>query len=383
MKRLLFLFTLTSFIPALSQNCFRVKIQKNDKEYKSTNFYFKTVIDSRADSGNTIGEVYTGHLNIHQCAAFKKNLSVTVRDFLQKTYTNTSAPAYLVKVNILYIEEILTKNQDDIGKVNAELEFYRYTNNNELIYITKISKSIEDKFPDATYSHDNRLKRILLSSVSEFEKILKNDSTSFTTKISQSKLEKVQVKKPVSLSKKLIDTNKESYKFIMQLQGYGGTTTKGVGFRIGSYFFLKQKPTIGIGPTISWDYFALNKNVPIPNNVIVNYNIFNAGLISFIRLNKRIGITIDACFLFGKETITRVEIREIYVITPSGLRTDYVMHSNSTSEFISGFHAEQGVQLMKKEKKGVNLKLSLYETILSATYYENDIGIKLSCGVNF
>ena len=115
----------------------------------------------------------------------------------------------------------------------------------------------------------------------------------------------------------------------------------------------------------------------------INYNIFNIGLISFIRLNKHIGITIDACGLFGKETITTAQVYEVYVSTPSGLRPEYLVDSKTTSEFISGFHAEQGVQFMRKEKRGVNLKLSVYETILSARYYENDIGMKLSFGINF
>lgn len=383
MKRILLLLII-AYTSGFSQNCYHVAIQKNDKEYKTSNFYFKTVIDARVDSGKIIGEVYNGHLNILHCASFKKNLKVTVRDFLQKTYTNKTAPAYLVKVNVLSIEEILTKNQDDIGKANAELEFYRYSNNNDLIFITKISKSIEDKYPDATYSHDNRLKRILLSSVSEFEKTLGTDSSLFNVKISQSELEKIQAKNPDSLSKKIITSSKETFKFIMQLHCYGGTTTKGVGLRIGNYFFLKEYPKVAIGPSVFWDYFTLNKSVKVAYNVAgIKYNIFDIGLISFIRLNKHIGITIDACGLFGKEIITTADIYEVYYITPSGLRPEYVVDTKTTSEFISGFHAEQGVQFMRKEKKGVNLKLSVYESILTARYYENDIGLKLTLGINF
>lgn len=368
-----------------SQDCFKIGIQKSDKEYKNLPYYFTHVIDGRADSSNTIGEVYLGSINILQCAELKSDLKSSLLTFLQKTYTNKSAPAYLIKVNELKIQEQIRKGTDDIGKASAQMEFYKFTPDADLIFITKISKSVQDIYPDVTYSHDNRLKRLIMLSVNEFDAVLKTDTNLFTLKPSTTDIKQLKHKISDTTNTSKTTITKESGKFLIQAQCHFGLNTKGLGLRIGSYFFLKNSPKFGIGPSIFWNYFTLNKNVVIPSNVVeLRYNLWNAGIMTFSRLNQFIGIAIDGWLLMGTEKVTTNTVNYVYFYSPIyGYGVGQNIKTYTTKDIVGGVHFEQGIQFMRGERRGVNAKFSIYETFLSSGYFEKDLGIKLSCGLNF
>ncbi len=366
-----------------SQNCYSIKIQKN-KEIKNSDFYFTTVIDARPDTSFVIGQVYLGTLNLPHCAAFKKNISTTVLNFLQSTYTNKKAPAYLVKINTLYINEFIHKNQEDTGFVNIDLDFYKYESSGNLLFITHVSKTITDKLADATYSHDNRLKRVLLSAVNEFAISPKENPTNTKPVSAIEILNKIPGKGD---SVRLNSTSivHEHYKSMLQLHGGLSWYTKTIGARVGALFFLKKHPKIGVGPVVFWNYFFFSKRFQWPYDVSsVQYNLFNAGLTGFFRTNNYLGITLDASLMFGTERVTRSYLYYFDGWTPaSGWQRYYYLESRTTTDFIGGFYLEQGIQFMRKEKRGVNAKISVFESVLDAELYDSDIGLKITLGINF
>jgi len=366
-----------------SQNCNTVKIQKN-KEIKNSDFYFNSVIDARKDTSLVIGQVYIGPLNLPQCAAFKKAVSSTVLNFLQSTYTNKKASAYLIKINNLCITELIHKHEEDTGLVSIDLDFYKYDPAGNLLFITNVSKTITDKLADATFSHDNRLKRAILSAVNEFA-LAPKENTGNLQAVPSSDILNKKSNPGDSLPKNITPTVYEKYKTLLQLHGSLGWYTKTVGAKVSALFFLKKHPKIGVGPVVFWNYFFFTKNLEVsPDVSALQYNLLNAGLSGFFRVNNYFGVTLDGSAMFGTERVTKSYLFYSDKWSPTGCyKREYYLKSQTRTDIIGGIYAEQGIQFMRKEKKGVNAKISVYESLLNAEFYETDFGLKITLGVNF
>lgn len=377
----LFIFTAAEL---LSQNCHKIKIEKNKKNFPNKNFYFDEVIDARTDS-SSIGQVYTGQLNFKNCADLKPKVKFAIKIFLQRTFPNTNAPKYLVKINELFIDELVIKNKNDKAKALINLEFYRQ-DKNALVFITNSIHQIEEEFPDVTYSHGNRIKRLLLICVADLESRLKTDSTSFTLTTTRSEL----------LNKKFVSNDSanvfvkpvltERYKTNISIFGYQGFVTLGAGVKLNPYFFLKKIPKFAVGPSIYWAYFAFNKDFNPPSNVVsVKYFLGNVGVGFFYRLNKFFGVTADLSILAGSESITSTYTDVAFVGTdPIYGNVYYVSQKLRTNnQAVFGFQAEQGFLFMGKNKTGLNIGLSIFERALSGTLYDSDAGVKINLGLNF
>lgn len=112
------------------------------------------------------------------------------------------------------------------------------------------------------------------------------------------------------------------------------------------------------GFTIHTDYFSQFDY----QSVSMSY--FMAGISPFYKLNDYFFQNLGVNIVFGEEELTN-------------------FNGTESSNTFLGFAPSQGIYFIPKSKVGMILGLSVYEKLLSAEVYKNDIGVKLEAGIKF
>lgn len=178
------------------------------------------------------------------------------------------------------------------------------------------------------------------------------------------------------------ESKEKNYKSSILLNGHYAANTKAIGVKYIGAITLKKHPQYAVGFNLASEKIWLTKNIIIPTNVITDILFGIAGFHFRYTLNEQLYFQPEFSVLIGKEYVSQL-IASPVGYNQFGAVTSYNYSERNTKQTIAGAHLEQHLLYYPKKSKNLTLGISIFERLLSAKYYENDIGACAYLGINF
>ena len=167
------------------------------------------------------------------------------------------------------------------------------------------------------------------------------------------------------------------------VNAHAGISTIGfTGKYVGS-LKIKKYPKYYIGANISYDrIYGFIKGM-IPSNVNTSINFGTLGLHVKYNINTQFAFQPEFSVLVGQQSTSKVLSRTTidYQQGYQFITTTY--YQQDTKQNVIGAHFEQHLFYYPKKAKSLILGLSLFERVLEAEFYDQDVGACFYLGVNF
>lgn len=178
------------------------------------------------------------------------------------------------------------------------------------------------------------------------------------------------------------ESKEKNYKSSILLNGHYAANTKAIGVKYIGAITLKKHPQYAVGFNLASEKIWSTKNLTIPTNIITDIVFGIAGFHFRYTLNEQLYIQPEFSVLIGKEYVSQL-ITSPASYNQYGIPTSYNYSKRNTKQTIAGAHLEQHLLYCPKKSKNLTLGISIFERLLSAKYYENDIGACAYLGINF
>lgn len=381
----LYVFILPLFFSSFyySQKTIYTSIQSNKTNFQTKDFYFDHVIDNRINKEN-IGFIYKSSLTYKHPANFHKTLPQEFLNFFRATYPNQkSLHRVLLKVNVFEISHLLSENKIDTGRVKANFDFY-LLENDSAFFLYNFTNVINDYSDRITYSHPNRMKRILIQSASPLDTaVLKQGSFAFNLgKVADSiRVGSPSLNKRDLMFKDSIAREKQlpSEYFVLLGVSSNFSLQHVLEFVNGDILFrLKKHPSWLVGPGVEILFYQRFFNSELPINVSYSLKNINISMRALHQIHKDLFFNLQALTVLGKEYYT-IDSQK-YTKTNN---TYKAISSNKDSETIYGFEMCGGVYLIPANKQNFFAGLDVFYRYTSSSRLGAGAGIKINIGFKF
>ena len=384
MKSGFFIFLSLFTVQLFAQSKIYTNIQANKKKYPTKDFYVEHVIDRRLNKEN-IGYIYKSSLTYKHPADFKKTLPEEFLSFYRSTYPNqTSLNRILVAVNQFEIKHTVTGKLLDTGTVMANFDFYMLRNDSAF-FLYNFTSEINDVSDRITYSHPNRMKRIVLMSVAKLDSALLHTAPQFalnlglladSARTSSSSITKKELIKRDSIEK----ANDYPSDYFLLLGTHVNFSTDNIfaHFNADILFRFDKHPTWLLGASIEYQYYGLYLNPKLPYDIEYRFKNINIGCRVLKQLHRDVFLNIQTLGVFGKEMFQVNSIN--YALTNKG----YVQIDSAVdAPTVYGVETSIGVYLLPARRQNFYTGLDLFFRVTTSKVIEDNGGIKINLGFKF
>ncbi len=390
-KYCVFLLLILSAI-CFSQSKVYTDIQKNKNIYPGKDYTFDKVIDARANKDN-IGLVYKSDMNQEFLADLKEPVDAAFLEFLNNTFPNgLSTVKITMVINSLEIGHKLSGRRNDSGYVKANFDFYKAAGESSVL-IHHYENMLVDVNDNIALTHSNRLKRIILLSVSKLDSIVATGASYIETiqpdtkvlaKDSVKKLPQGYSKERLEEAEKIYNTGNYPRNIIVMLGGHAVFCTENQMFGAnGSLLFrFKNRPKSLLGFNVNYSIIKFQDRVGLPENVAYSLKTADAGL-RFLRQIKNVTFfSFNPHFMFGKETFVTYNNAVAYINNNGGVSISAPSTTTKERAFY-GSQFDTGVYLMSPKKAGAYMGVDFVLRFTNSFVFETDMGLKFNFGIAF
>lgn len=341
-------------------------IQENTVVYEKSEFYIQKVIDARDDK-TSIGSIYSADKRKKYPADFNQTLSNSFLEFFKNTFPAAKHKARIILlVSYFNIDHRLGETAKDIGSAEIKAEYF-LNRNDTCFFLANSHKRIEETSEDVQLSHPNRIKRLLLLSLTEMIDSLKSFNRQPSEKRSFYSLDDLKKR---SLSKEVQ---------ARRLRQGENTFPEFYFFQAGTYYAFSQ--------TIL--QFGLTTNLVLQIKKAPQYLIgLNANIMLFATPTDNITIPTSASsevlnYDLGIKLLKQVKNNFFLNFNPQ-VNLGYVHETNNGDrKNILGIELDAGVYLIPPAEEGVYTGLNLFYRSTNTELLGTSFGLKLDLGYRF
>lgn len=384
------LFFFLFYFVGFSQQKLYTDIQKNKTVYPGKPYSIERVVDARANKDN-IGVVYKVSLDHTYFADLRDPLDMAFMQFFNTTFPNGSSSVKVTLViNKFEIGHKLSGKINDTGFVDVNFDFYKAVDDHEVL-IHNYNGSVVDVNDNIALSHSNRIKRILLLSVSKLDSVIINGS-SLTKEIKKDSIKII----PDTVKLKAKGITKAEVENIADEIAHddhprrtifmiGGDVTFSqyslmYGGNLNLLFRFKRNPRSLLGFNINYSIIKFTETPNIPINSTYKLRTTDFGLRYLFQLKNVVFYSFNPHLMIGKETFET--FGNPVTINNAGLSST-VYNSSTVENIFVGGQFDNGIYFLFPKSAGAYFGTDLALRITNSSIFDSDIGIKFNLGLAF